>query len=82
MLTLPTRCECLICNQRFSPGWLLGSIAPCMVRVPCIRYLQDGWTPINAAVNGGHSAVVRLLLEAHADVNISNKVWERVGIKD
>jgi ankyrin repeat protein len=53
---------------------LLGFLAPCMVCVPCIRYLQDGWTPLNAAAEGGHSAVVRVLLEAHADANTPDKV--------
>ena len=39
-----------------------------------IVYLQDGQTPLHIASGKGHIAVVQLLLQMCADVNISKKV--------
>lgn len=36
--------------------------------------LQDGLTPIMIASMMGHTNIVKALIEAHADVNIKDKV--------
>ena len=37
--------------------------------------IQNGWTPLIAASFNGHVDVVRVLIEAHADVHSQDKVW-------
>ena len=37
-------------------------------------HVQDGETPLYIACEGGHGAVVKLLLQQHVDVNISKTV--------
>ena len=37
-------------------------------------HVQDGMTPLYIASRKGHGAVVKLLLEQHADVSISKTV--------
>ena len=39
--------------------------------------LQDGRTPLMEASLGGHVDVVRVLIEAHADVRSQDKVWNQ-----
>lgn len=44
---------------------------------PTVHYYirnKDGWTVLTAAAQGGHVSVVKLLLEAKADVNQANMV--------
>ena len=36
--------------------------------------IQDGWTPLMTASFSGHVDVVRVLIEAHADIHSQNKV--------
>jgi len=36
--------------------------------------LQDGVTPLIVASNKGHTSVVKLLLEAKAEIDVQNKV--------
>ena len=52
-----------------------------MYRLQCGVYIllihvhvQDGMTPLYIASRKGHGAVVKLLLEQHADVSISKTV--------
>ena len=39
--------------------------------------LQDGWTPLYAAVLSDQDAISRVLLEAGADITAKDKVCER-----
>ena len=54
---------CYICSR--SVSWLFAS--------PLLS-LQDGVTPLIAASHGGHTLVVKLLLEAKAKIDVQNKV--------
>ena len=38
-------------------------------------YMQDEWTPLMTASFDGHVDVVRVLIEAHADIHSQDKVW-------
>ena len=38
-------------------------------------YSQDGWTALHMASQEGQVDVVRVLIEAHADVRSQDKVW-------
>ena len=40
--------------------------------------VQDGFTALHVAAHKGHCGIVRMLLEAKADVNVQNNV--RVGL--
>ena len=37
--------------------------------------VQNGWTPLMIASSNGHVDVVRVLIEAHADIHSQDKVW-------
>ena len=37
--------------------------------------IQNGWSPLTIASFYGHVDVVRVLIEAHADIHSQNKVW-------
>ena len=40
----------------------------------CIIFVQDGRTALYYAARKGHNEVVSLLVEAHADINLPQKV--------
>ena len=45
--------------------------------------LQDGETALHKACFCGHDSVVKLLIDAHADIGISNKVSIKInGVRD
>lgn len=38
------------------------------------RFIQDGWTPLNSAAANGHAGVVKLLVDAGANIDQANNV--------
>ena len=38
-------------------------------------YAQDEWVPLMVASFNGHVDVVYVLIDAHADVHLQDKVW-------
>ena len=42
-----------------------------------MKYLQEGFSPLGAAVSRGHTVVVEILMKYGADVDIKDKVMEQ-----
>ena len=54
----------------------------CIMIMCLLIHVQDGRTPLYIASGKGHGAVVKLLLEQHADVSISKTVrckWANIN---
>ena len=49
-------------------------ICSCLGRVIAIAGAQDGVTPVATAVDQGNQDIVRMLIEAKADPNVSHNV--------
>ena len=46
-----------------------------VLTVSVVWYFQEGWTALYYAAEKGHLAIVQLLMEAGADVNIRSEVY-------
>ncbi len=70
-------CSLSICTHCIAPHTLF-------VNVRFITYVKfkslDGWTPLVYAANKNNLDMVKVLLDAKAEVNVQNKVLENDGV--
>ena len=55
---------------------LLGFLLPPHIPLVSSSHQQEGKTPVYIASEHGHKAIVKMLIEAKADVNHPNEVWD------